>query len=112
MQGWRYRHMNLLRLLIVDDEQLIRAGIRNGLSALDGIEVVAECSSGSEAIAAILSLQPDLVLLDVQLQDCTGLDVVQQIGPEHMPPVIFITAYDEYAVRAFEVNAVDYLLKP
>jgi two-component system LytT family response regulator len=65
-----------------------------------------------EAVEAIVSLQPDLVLLDVQLHDCTGLDVVQQIGSEHMPHVIFVTAYDEYAVRAFELNAVDYLLKP
>jgi len=104
--------MKLLRLLIVDDEQLIRTGIRNGLSALDEIEIVAECASGSEAIAAIRSQRLDLVLLDVKLQDCTGLDVVQQIGSERMPPVIFVTAYDEYAVKAFEVNAVDYLLKP
>jgi two-component system LytT family response regulator len=104
--------MKMLRLLIVDDEPLIRTGIRNGLSDLDEIEIVAECASGSEAIAAIRSQHPDLVLLDVKLQDCTGLDVVQQITPERMPAVIFITAYEEYAVRAFEVNAVDYLLKP
>jgi len=104
--------MKSLRLLIVDDEPLIRAGIRNGLSYLDEIEIVAECSSGSEAIAAIWYQHPDLVLLDVKLQDCTGLDVVQQVGSKNMPSVIFVTAYDEYAVRAFEVNAVDYLLKP
>jgi two-component system, LytTR family, response regulator len=104
--------MKTLRLLIVDDEPLIRAGIRNGLSKLDGIEVVGECSSGAEAIHAIASRPPDLVLLDVQMHDCTGLDVVQQIGPERMPQVIFVTAYDEYAVKAFELNAVDYLLKP
>jgi two-component system LytT family response regulator len=104
--------MKSLRLLIVDDEPLIRASIRNGLSALDGIEIVAECSSGAKAVEAILTRQLDLVLLDVQLQDCTGLDVVQQVGPERMPPVVFVTAYDEYAVKAFELNAVDYLLKP
>jgi two-component system LytT family response regulator len=104
--------MNSLRLLIVDDEQLIRISVRNGLSTLDGVEIVGECASGGEAVEAIVSLQPDLVLLDVQLHDCTGLDVVQQIGSEHMPHVIFVTAYDEYAVRAFELNAVDYLLKP
>jgi two-component system LytT family response regulator len=104
--------MKLLRLLIVDDEPLIRTGIRDGLSDLDEIEIVAECASGSEAIAAIRSQHPDLVLLDVKLQDCTGLDVVQEISPERMPAVIFITAYEEYAVRAFEMNAVDYLLKP
>jgi two-component system LytT family response regulator len=104
--------MNSLRLLIVDDEQLIRISVRNALSTLDGVEIVGECASGGEAVEAIVSLQPDLVLLDVQLHDCTGLDVVQQIGSEHMPHVIFVTAYDEYAVRAFELNAVDYLLKP
>jgi len=101
-----------LRLLIVDDEPLIREGIRTGLSATGGIEVIGECESGSQAIEAILSARPDLVLLDVQMPDCTGLDVVRRIGPERMPAVIFVTAYDEYAVTAFELNAVDYLLKP
>jgi two-component system, LytTR family, response regulator len=104
--------MKALRLLIVDDEPLIRDGIRNGLAAITGIEIIGECECGSQAIEAILSQRPDLVLLDVQMQDCTGLDVVRRIGPERMPPVIFITAYDEYAVQAFELNAVDYLLKP
>ena len=104
--------MNLLRLLIVDDEPFIRAGIRDGLSMLHDIEVVAECSSGAEAIHALSSEPIDLVLLDVQMQDYTGLDVVERIGPARMPAVIFVTAYDEYAVRAFELNAVDYLLKP
>jgi two-component system, LytTR family, response regulator len=104
--------MNPLRLLIVDDEPLIRAGIRECLSHVDRIEVVGECGSGAEAMQAIASQQIDLVLLDVQMQDLTGLDVVEKIGPAHMPPVVFITAYDEYAVKAFELNAVDYLLKP
>jgi two-component system, LytTR family, response regulator len=104
--------MNSLRLLIADDEPLIRAGIRDGLSALDQIEVAAECGSGAETLQALASQKIDLVLLDVQMQDCTGLDVVERFGPAHMPPVIFVTAYDEYAVKAFELNAVDYLLKP
>lgn len=104
--------MSSLRLLIVDDEPLIRTGIRNGLAGIDHIQVAGECGSVEQASQAILSVKPDLVLLDVQMQDGTGLDVVQQIGPEQMPPVIFITAYDEYAVKAFELNAVDYLLKP
>lgn len=104
--------MNNLRVLIVDDEPLIRAGLRNGLAALSDVEIVGESESGSQAIDAILSQLPDLVLLDVQMQDSTGLDVIQQIGPERMPAVIFVTAYDEYAVKAFELNAVDYLLKP
>jgi two-component system LytT family response regulator len=102
----------MLRLLIVDDEPLIRTGIRSALDGFDGIEVAGECGSGAEAVDAILAQQPDLVLLDVQMPDCTGFDVVRQVGPERMPAVIFVTAYDEYAVRAFEVNAVDYLLKP
>jgi two-component system LytT family response regulator len=104
--------MKKLRLLIVDDEPLIRSGIRTALASVEDIEVTGECDSGAAAAAAILSDQPDLVLLDIQMPDCTGFDVVQQVGPERMPAVIFVTAYDEYAVRAFEINAVDYLLKP
>jgi two-component system LytT family response regulator len=104
--------MNPLRLLIVDDEPLVRRGIRHALSAAEQIEVIGECASGAEAVEAVLSHRPDLVLLDVQLQDSTGLDVIRQIGPERMPPVVFLTAYDEYAVAAFELNAVDYVLKP
>jgi two-component system LytT family response regulator len=91
--------MSNLRLLIVDDEPLIRLGVRNGLAGLAGIEIAGECESGAQAIQAILSQPIDLVLLDVQMPDCTGLDVVRQIGPQ-------------YAVQAFEMNAVDYLLKP
>jgi two-component system LytT family response regulator len=104
--------MRTLRLLIVDDEPLVRESIRNGVAGIAGVEVIGECESGSQAIDAILSKQPDLVLLDVRMQDCTGLDVIRRIGPEGMPPVIFITAYEEHAVKAFELNAVDYLLKP
>jgi two-component system, LytTR family, response regulator len=104
--------VNTLRVLIVDDEPLIRAGIRNGLSSVDGIELSGECDSGSQAIDVILSHRPDLVLLDVQMNDCNGLEVIRQVGAERMSPVIFVTAYDEYAVKAFELNAVDYLLKP
>ena len=102
----------MLRLLIVDDERLIRTGIRTALEGFDGIEVAGECGSGAEAVDAIVTHKPDLVLLDVQMPDCSGFDVVRQVGPERMPAVIFVTAYDEYAVHAFEVNAVDYLLKP
>jgi two-component system LytT family response regulator len=104
--------MSSLRFLIVDDEPLIRQGIRNGLVGIEGIEIIGECESGSQATEAILSQDPDLVLLDVQMPDCTGLDVVRRVGPQRMPAVVFITAYDEYAVSAFELNAVDYLLKP
>src|SRR2546423_8187564 len=104
--------MNKLRLLIVDDEPLIRKGLRNAASHLDDIEILGECGSGAEAIQAIQSQCPDLVLLDVQMPDCLGFDVIREVGPKRMPPVIFVTAYDEYAVKAFELNAVDYLLKP
>jgi two-component system, LytTR family, response regulator len=104
--------MSKLRLLIVDDEPLIRKGLRDALSAFSDIEVVEECGSGEEAIRAISAKHPDLVLLDVRMPDRSGLDVVREVGPSQMPPVIFITAYDSYAVDAFELNAVDYLLKP
>jgi two-component system LytT family response regulator len=104
--------MSNLRLLVVDDEPLIRDGIRRGLSTIEGVEIVGECDSGVRAVEAILASDPDLVLLDVQMPDGTGLDVVRQVGPRRMPAVVFVTAYDEYAVQAFEFNAVDYLLKP
>lgn len=104
--------MHNLRVFIVDDEPVIRAGLRQGLEKMDGVELAGEFSTGAEAIAAVLSRPPDLVLLDIQLPDCTGLDVVRQVGPTRMPMVIFVTAYDEYALKAFDLNAVDYLLKP
>jgi two-component system, LytTR family, response regulator len=104
--------MSDLRLLIVDDESLIRAGIRNVLAGLEGIVIAGECECGRRAIDFILSHSVDLVLLDVHMPDCSGLDVVREIGAPRMPLVIFVTAYDEYAVRAFELNAIDYLLKP
>jgi len=104
--------MKRFRLLIVDDEPLIRAGIRDGLSGKEDVEVVGECGSVAEAIDALRSDEVDLVLLDVELPDGTGFDVIRRIGPERMPVVVFVTAYDKYAIQAFEVNAVDYLLKP
>ena len=104
--------MSKLRLLIVDDEPLIRMGIGKAASRVEDIEIIGECGSGTEAIQAISTQRPDLVFLDIQMPDCSGLDVIRAVGTQHMPPVIFITAYDEYAVRAFELNAVDYLLKP
>ena len=104
--------MTTLRLLIVDDEPLIRAGIRHDLADLEAVSVVGECGSVAEAVSAIRAAQPDLVLLDVQMPDGAGFDVIRQIGPQQMPAVVFVTAYDKYAIQAFEVNAVDYLLKP
>jgi two-component system, LytTR family, response regulator len=104
--------MNRLRLLVVDDEPLIRVGIRNDLSGIEWVQICGECGCVAEAVDAIRSNQFDLVLLDVQLPDGTGFDVVREIGPQRMPAVVFVTAYDKYAIQAFEVNAVDYLLKP
>jgi two-component system LytT family response regulator len=101
-----------LSVLIVDDEPRIRSGIRGVLSGIQEIEVAGECGSGCEGVKAIDLLRPDIVLLDVQMPDCSGIEVVRQIGAARMPSVIFVTAYDEYAVSAFELNAVDYLLKP
>jgi two-component system LytT family response regulator len=104
--------MNRLKLLIVDDEPLIRLGIRNDLSGMSSVQVVGECGCVAEAVDALRANQLDLVLLDVQLPDGTGFDVVREIGVQQMPAVVFVTAYDKYAIQAFEVNAVDYLLKP
>ncbi len=104
--------MNNLRVLIVDDEPLIREGVRACVERMTGVEVAGECGNGLDAIRSIQSDRPDLVLLDVQMPDASGLEVVRRVGPERMPLVIFVTAYDEYAVKAFEMNAVDYLLKP
>ena len=104
--------MRTLRLVIVDDEPLIRLGIRQAVAAIPGVEVAAEYGSGDEAVAGIAAHAPDLVLLDVQMPGASGLDVVRRVGPGRMPAVVFITAFDEFAVQAFEVNAVDYLVKP
>lgn len=104
--------MNILQLLIVDDESLIRTGIRNDLSAMESVHVAGECGCVAEAVEAIRSTHFDLVLLDVQMPDGTGFDVIREVGPRHMPAVVFVTAYDQYAIQAFQVNAVDYLLKP
>src|SRR5688572_14253246 len=104
--------MNPLRLLIVDDEPLARAGIRKLLADDAHIEVVGECADGAEAVVAIVDKQPDAVLLDIKMPEMNGLDVVRTIGVERMPLTVFITAYDEHALRAFELHAVDYLLKP
>lgn len=99
-----------LRALVVDDEELARKVLRELLSAHGEVEVVAECKNGLEAVKAVAEHKPDLLFLDVQMPKLTGFDVLELIGSE--TPVIFVTAYDEYAMKAFEVHAVDYLLKP
>ena len=97
---------------IVDDEELARRGIRSRLEDCAGLQIVAECASGREAVEAIAEYTPDLVFLDVQMPGLDGFDVIDAVGPEQMPVVIFVTAYDEHALRAFDVHALDYLLKP
>jgi two-component system LytT family response regulator len=101
-----------LRVLVVDDEPLARSGIADLVTRDDELEVVGQCGDGRAAVEAIRTLAPDLVLLDIQMPEMDGFEVIQQVGPERMPAVIFITAYDQFAVRAFEVHALDYLLKP
>src|SRR6187401_1771487 len=96
--------------LIIDDEKLARELLREYLAAFPQIEVLAECAKGSEAVEQIDKLKPDLIFLDVQMPGMTGFDVLDEIV--HEPYVIFTTAYDQYAIKAFEKNAVDYLLKP
>jgi two-component system LytT family response regulator len=101
---------SLIRILIVDDEPLARAVVREFLGAHPGVEVVAECGNGFDAVKAVSELSPDLMFLDVQMPKLSGFEVLELLGRE--VPVIFTTAYDQYALRAFEVHAVDYLLKP
>jgi two-component system LytT family response regulator len=101
-----------LRTLIVDDEPLARERLRNLLAGDADIEIVGECGDGRSAVAAIRELAPDLVFLDVQMPELDGLGVVAAVGAERMPATVFVTAFDQYAVRAFDVSAVDYLLKP
>lgn len=102
----------MIRVLIVDDEVHARRRMRALLSAYDDVEVVAESASGVEAVAAIGEHRLDAVFLDVQMPGMSGLDVVRDIGAERMPLVVFATAYDRFAIEAFEAHAVDYLLKP
>lgn len=101
-----------IRALIVDDESLARRGLLIRLQGLPDMEVVGEASSGRAALEAIRRLQPDVVFLDIEMPGMTGLDVVGQLPMETMPLVVFVTAYDRYAVDAFEAHAVDYVLKP
>ncbi|HWL86828.1 MAG TPA: response regulator [Polyangiaceae bacterium] len=101
-----------LRVLIVDDEPPARAGLRHLLAKHGDVEICGECRDGAEAIEAIRRDAPGLVLLDVQMPEFDGFEVVRQVGPELMPPVLFLTAFDQFALKAFEVRAVDYVLKP
>ncbi len=104
--------MTLLRTIIVDDEPLARRGLKLRLEHNPALELVAECNNGVEALQAIAELAPDLVFLDIQMPGMDGFEVVQKLQGDSMPLIIFVTAYDEYAVDAFEINAIDYVLKP
>jgi len=99
-----------LRVIIVDDEEPARRLLKDYLEAMDGVAIVAECGNGFEAVKAVAEHQPDLMLLDIQMPKLDGFEVVELLEQEL--PIIFITAHDEHALRAFEVHAVDYLLKP
>jgi two-component system, LytTR family, response regulator len=101
-----------MRVLIVDDEPLARRGVALRLRKFRNIEVVGECGDGSSAVEQILQLAPDIVFLDVEMPEINGFDVLRALPRENLPAIIFLTAYEQHAVRAFEVHALDYLLKP
>lgn len=101
-----------IRTLIVDDEPLARRNLRVLLEKDSQIEIVEECRNGREAVKAINTLSPDLIFLDIQMPEMDGFDVLAHVGPEHIQAIIFVTAFDQYALKAFDVHALDYLLKP
>ena len=102
----------MIRVLVVDDEPLARSGISELVRRDPELTVVGECADGRSAIEAVRRLTPDLMLLDVQMPEYDGFEVLAQLDPARMPAIIFTTAYDQFAVRAFEVHALDYLVKP
>jgi two-component system LytT family response regulator len=101
-----------VRTLIIDDELLARKLIRRLLADQEDVEIVGECADGREAVSTIAKVSPDLIFLDVQMPELGGFEVLERIAPEQLPVVIFVTAYDKFALKAFEANALDYLLKP
>jgi len=101
-----------MRVIIVDDESLARRGLRLRLASIADVEIVAECANGVEALRAVVEYQPDLIFLDIQMPEMSGFDVVSNLQQDNMPLIIFVTAFDQYAVEAFDIHAVDYLLKP
>jgi two-component system LytT family response regulator len=104
--------MERIRVLIVDDEPLAREGIRMRLAQAADIEVIGECGNGKQAIGAIQRDAPDLVFLDIQMPGLSGFDVLAELQPHELPMIVFVTAYDKFAVQAFEARAIDYVLKP
>jgi len=101
-----------LRAIVVDDEPLAIKGLKLRLENIHEVEVVGECSNGREALRAVTSLRPDIVFLDIQMPGMNGFDVVARLQQDEMPQIVFTTAYDQYAIEAFNMHAVDYLLKP
>jgi two-component system LytT family response regulator len=101
-----------MNVLIVDDEPLARRGLRRQLADLPGVVCVGECGERDEAVTSIVERRPDVVLLDVQLSRATAFEIIEDIGVDAMPLVVFVTAYDRHALKAFEVHALDYVLKP
>jgi two-component system LytT family response regulator len=101
-----------IRAIIADDERLARKKLRILLDSEPQVEVVAECANGRQTVSAIRSFRPDMLLLDIQMPDLNGFEVLSEISSDEMPQVIFTSAYDQYAIRAFETRALDYLLKP
>lgn len=104
--------MTPLRVLIIDDERICRSGVARLLDADPDVEIAGECANGLDAVEAIRAHRPDLVFLDIQMPEVDGFEVLRSLAPQETPRVIFVTAYDQYAIHAFEVNALDYLLKP
>jgi len=103
---------SIIRALVIDDEPLAREMIREMLEGESEVEIIGECANGREAVEAIRSMRPDLIFLDIQMPELGGFEVLEALKSEEVPYIIFATAYDQYAVRAFEVHALDYLLKP
>jgi two-component system LytT family response regulator len=101
-----------IRVVVVDDEPVARAGVQKLLSLDPDVEVVGEAGNGRDAVALIRRVEPDLMFLDIQMPEMNGFDVLQALGPQNAPVIVFVTAYDQFALRAFEVQAFDYLLKP
>lgn len=102
----------MLRALIVDDEHLARRGLEIRLADYEDVRICGQCRNGREALAAVREQQPDILFLDVQMPGMNGFEVLQRLSGSNMPDVIFVTAYDEFALKAFDANALDYLLKP
>lgn len=101
-----------MRALLVDDEEIARRGLRIRLERAGGVQIVGECSNGPEALEAVRRLAPDVVFLDIQMPEFSGMEVARSLPDQSRPHLVFVTAFDQYAVRAFEVHALDYLLKP